>query len=370
MTGAGFFFVHRALWLSGSASLSREGEARRLEAWIWLLAQANWGESGDLKPGQLTTTRGKISAYTGWTDGKVRSWLKSLCKEGAISLKRNGNHSILTVENWAEYQSGYRLDLGPSQDRARTEPGPSQDREGSSSGEGFRADGTKLGPSQDQARTELGPATREESRTKNQTSGDKSPEGEVFDESGELWPKPKPGRMSYPQNFARIWEVWRRAQKAAPGVVKAAGKGNAYDLCRGHISRGSTSEEMRTAAIKYLTPYTSKRETVGCFQPSRFYRASGPEFLEYLDAPESGSGTASTRERWRRPSDAWRECAALSSHFGLDLPKMPERNHGPQWEDVEAFHPLILKWAPDLHGFKTPPEDLKEQIAGGENGSC
>ena len=326
----------RRFWWSSRLFKRRPGDRLSpFEFWIWLCFEANWDDNPRHNPplfrGDLLSTRGKLAKVANWTTSEVRSFLDRVERAGLIKTRAIGRGTVISIVDYESAQPA------PNQRSTSAQPAPTY---------------------------------TEESRTKNQTSGDKSPAGDVFDESGELWPKPKPGRMSYPQNFARIWEVWRRAQKAAPGVVKAAGKGNAYDLCRGHISRGSTSEEMRSAAIRYLTSYTSKRETVGCFQPSRFYRASGPEFLEYLDAPESGSGTASTRERWRRPSDAWRECAALSSHFGLDLPKMPERNHGPQWEDVEAFHPLILKWAPDLHGFKTPPGDLKEQIAGGENGSC
>ena len=379
MTGAGFFFVHRSLWSSGSRSVARDGEARRLEAWIWFLAQANWAESGELQSGQFSITRGQISTYTGWTDGKVRAWLRSLCKEGAISIERNGNHSIITVENWARYQSGYRLDQGPSQDQARTEPGPSQDQAFSTSGADPGAVWTKLGPSQDQARTELGPATREEPRTKNQesttTGADAGASGgseddedseTVRDAGGEVWPKPKPGRMNYPQEFKNIWEVWKRAQKAAPKAVKAAGKASTYELCRGHLSRGSTPEEMRSAAINYLLPFTDKTETVGCFQPPRFYRASGAEFFEYLDTSDDDIGPAPIRARWKNAGDAFRECSALARHIGVELPAVPKRNYGPEWEDVEKFHPLIVEYATDRSGFKTAPDDLAAQIAQGE----
>jgi len=382
MTGAGFFFLHRSIWFSDSDSLRDRGapEARRLEAWIWLLSQANWSDAGTLRAGQFTTSRGKIAAYTGWSDGKVRAWLKCLCKEGAISLERNGNHSILTVENWAEYQSGYRLDLGPSQDRARTEPGPTQDQPAASGDAGSREITTNLGPTQDQPRSDLGPATTEEGITNNQEDPPKPPKGAdagasgvdaeedeeepVRDSTGEVWPKPKPGRMNYPQGFEKIWEVWKRAQKAAPKAVKAAGKGNAYELCRGHLSRGSTPEEMRGAAIKYLLPFTNKTETVGCFQPSRFYRASGAEFFEYLDDPAE-LGPAPIRERWHNPRDAWRECASLSTHLGLELPDVPKRTYGAEWEDVEKFHPLIVEFATDRSGFKEVPDDLAARIQGG-----
>jgi len=338
MTGAGFFFVHRALWLSGSASLSREGEARRLEAWIWLLAQANWGESGDLKPGQLTTTRGKISAYTGWTDGKVRSWLKSLCKEGAISLKRNGNHSILTVENWAKYQSGYRLDLGPSQDQARTELGPSQDREGSSSGEGLRADGTKLGPSQDQARTELGPATREELRTKNQTSGDKSPAGEgvLVDERGNEWkPAPKKGRVSYSVPFGEIWKLWLDAKRRAPDSVKTPDKPRAYMLVRGHIQDGTaTAGEIYTATKNYLEPFASGRERY-CKHPTTFYRVRAPLFLEHIEATAPDGKPLITLAAFRNDPTYALNCARVAQRR-LDQ-TATDFDDGAGWDEFEAL---------------------------------
>ena len=356
MNGSGFFFLHRSLWSSDSLTVSREGEARRIEAWIWFLAQANWADSRELLPGQFSTTRGRISAYTGWTDGKVRSWLKSLCKEGAISLKRNGNHSIVTVENWSEYQSLNRLDLGPSQVRARSELGPSKDQASSSSGADPGLAGSELGPSQVRARSELGPATREEEITNKQDlsclisesgadgsasfalDGQSAPPAKrgVFDEAGNRWPVRK-SRGDYPDAFGAIWEVWTRAATVS-GRVTAGNKAKAYKLCREHISKGVTVAELRRASISYLQPFTHGSGTLIAQHAPTFFAASAGMWENHTSAEANESVSASgvfSLDAFGGDESFALQCAqAASMRLGMDR---PEFSDGDGWDEFRKL---------------------------------
>lgn len=314
MRGVGYFFVHRRLWFSDSASLRDRGEpeARRREAWIWLLAQANWDDADGLRPGQLRTSRGQISAYTGWPDGKVRAWLKCLLKEGAISLERQGNHSIITVENWSNYQQSPRLDLGPSQYQAGSNPAPTQVQPSVSAGQQSLAAGSSLGPSQDQAGSDLGPATLKEERTKNQnqhmpiadggngsedfaldgqsSSPAKATRGVVVND--ERWleklPRDEKGRPVYPSTFSDLWNIWLSAQKRPGSRTKAADKAQTYRLVREHLKDGIAFSDIVQGTKRYLAINWNQ---IGCVQPPRFCRRKDPMFLDHLGDTSLGGGS-------------------------------------------------------------------------------
>ena len=315
MRGVGYFFVHRRLWFSDSASLRDRGEpeARRREAWIWLLAQANWDDADGLRPGQLRTSRGQISAYTGWPDGKVRAWLKCLLKEGAISLERQGNHSIITVENWSDYQQPPRLDLGPTQYQARSEPVPTQVQPSASADRQSLAAGSNLGPGQDQPSADLGPATLKEERTKNQKQNTPSADGGNGSEdfalkgqsstpekptrgvvvNGERWletlPRDEKNRPVYPSTFSDLWNIWLDAQKRPGARAKAADKAQTYRLVRDHLKDGTPYDDIVRGTTRYLAINWNQ---IGCVQPPRFCRRKDPMFLDHLDAPGSATNGA------------------------------------------------------------------------------
>jgi len=367
----GHFKIHRATFSHPIVGIARP---LRFALWQWMIGEAFFTESGakSLKRGQFAATNRQLADVVGMPLGTFKTFKAELVEAGMVSVSRPTSArapSVWTVENYDEYQS---KTPNPS-------PNPSiaiNPTPGIQVAMGV-PDGSET-TTQPIAQPIDSHPYKENSRTKTKeippnppggdagaSGGDEEDSEPVKDSTGTVWPKPKPGRMKYPDGFEKIWEVWKRAQKAAPKAVKAAGKANAYELCRGHLSRGSTPEEMRSAAIKYLLPFTNKTETVGCFQPSRFYRASGAEFFEYLDT-EGDLGPAPMRERWHNPRDAWRECALLANHLGVKIPEVPKRAYGAEWEDVEAFHSLVIQYATDRAGFKTMPDDLAQQVRGSE----
>lgn len=384
MRGVGYFFVHRRLWFSDSASLRDRGEpeARRREAWIWLLAQANWDDADGLRPGQLRTSRGQISAYTGWPDGKVRAWLKCLLKEGAISLERQGNHSIITVENWSNYQQSARLDLGPTQYQASTNPVPTQVQPSVSVDRQSLAIRSDLGPTWDQARSDLGPATLKEERTKNEeqntpaADGNELPgvggDGETKDEKPKKppiaawneWPAVKANqkwaKFPYPDAFIAIWDIWRQTAKRNPNV-KAVGKADSYRLCLRWLHEGFGPDQLLEATKDYLRPFYAKPDKTHCQHPTTVYSHAHPTLPDRLDSSPISppSMTQPMRKRWSAPYTAWSSCVSVCDAF--DLP-IPEKDGPAKWEDVEKFHPLIIANASDDHQLRRPPEDLRQQV--------
>lgn len=59
----------------------------------------------ELQPGQLVTGRDAISRVTGLTTQSVRTALKNLQKTGELTIKSTNRFSIVTVVNWAKYQT-------------------------------------------------------------------------------------------------------------------------------------------------------------------------------------------------------------------------------------------------------------------------
>lgn len=58
-----------------------------------------------LQPGQLITGRDAISRGTGVSTQSVRTALKNLRKTGEITIKTTNKFSVVTVVNWAKFQS-------------------------------------------------------------------------------------------------------------------------------------------------------------------------------------------------------------------------------------------------------------------------
>lgn len=58
-----------------------------------------------LQPGQLITGRDAISRGTGVTTQSVRTALNNLKKSGELTIKSTNKFSVITVVNWAKFQS-------------------------------------------------------------------------------------------------------------------------------------------------------------------------------------------------------------------------------------------------------------------------
>lgn len=82
------------------------------QAWIDILLITNWKTSTDRvggkkkksKPGQRWTTLSELAARWGWSKESVRRFLRSLERDGCVSLYVTGLGTRLTVEKWALYQ--------------------------------------------------------------------------------------------------------------------------------------------------------------------------------------------------------------------------------------------------------------------------
>ncbi|MDX8339390.1 hypothetical protein SLH46_09370 [Draconibacterium sp. IB214405] len=84
-------------------------DANVLRIFIHLLLKANYGFSKwkgyNLQPGQLITGRKKLASELELTEKQVRISLSKLEKSGTISIERANRFSIVTICNWALYQS-------------------------------------------------------------------------------------------------------------------------------------------------------------------------------------------------------------------------------------------------------------------------
>lgn len=94
---------------------------RKITEWEWygdtvvkvtflhILLTANYKETNykgiNLKPGQLVTTIRQLSEETGQTERQTRRALGKLKRSNEVSIKGSNKFSVITVENWAKYQS-------------------------------------------------------------------------------------------------------------------------------------------------------------------------------------------------------------------------------------------------------------------------
>ena len=172
----------------------------------------------------------------------------------------------------------------------------------------------------------------------------------------------------FPTEFSAIWAPWLVTQRRNPNV-KAIGKRDCYRLILEWLHDGLTPADILKATADYLRDFFKDPTKTHCEHPTTFYSRAHPTLPDRIDAfsGESIAGeSTSIRDRWKNAGDAFRECSALARHIGVELPAVPKRNYGPEWEDVEEFHPLIVEFATDRSGFKTAPDDLAQRIEGAQ----
>lgn len=88
-------------------------DADVLKMWIWLLCNVAYNEHDivyygkiyQIKSGQIITGRKKISQQIKMSESKVYRALNILKLLGNINIKSNNKFSIITIVNWAKYQS-------------------------------------------------------------------------------------------------------------------------------------------------------------------------------------------------------------------------------------------------------------------------
>lgn len=119
----GFYLMHRG-WLENPA-LDGDAYCRRA-AWAWLIDRARWqegavralGKTVSLNRGQLTFALRYLASAWGWSEAKVRRFLKTLQEHGMVSICSELGQVVITVCNYDDYQLGVcNGDAGMTQDR-------------------------------------------------------------------------------------------------------------------------------------------------------------------------------------------------------------------------------------------------------------
>jgi hypothetical protein len=347
------------------------GKSRPLHHWTWrwMVDLAWFKDSDDIKRGQFRATCRQIAAAWGMPLATFHRFKNELVAAGMITVVDGPTRrapSLWTIVNYDRFQVERTLER--TVERKRNTNGTQASKSSTDSdGGSWSANGTQTERTVEHSAERL---KKENSRKKTLEDPPKPPKGggPLIDEKGNKWPMvPKKGKVSYSEPFNHIWQQWLDGQKSKPDAISATDKANAYTLVREHVADGTaTPDEIYIATRNYIRLYTSGRKKVGAYHPSRFYRRKAPTFLDHIGTIGTGTTESPTgiTDRWHNPRDAWRECASLSTHLGLELPDVPKRTYGAEWEDVEKFHPLIVEFATDRSGFKQVPDDLSSRIQG------
>lgn len=201
MALAGWIKLHRALSDHYIAS-----NPDTLSVWIHLLLQANHAETKRqingqvvvLAPGQLITSRKSISEKTGVQESKVERILKLLKNEQQIEQVGTAKFRVISVINWAMYQSDEQVDEQQMNNK-RT------------------ANEQQMNTLEE---------CKELQNGKNQHQKHLSPQaGDLLDQAGETKPeKPKPETPPFDWIMARYNEICGHAFKGAATLTDARKK--------------------------------------------------------------------------------------------------------------------------------------------------
>ena len=84
-------------------------DSHTFHVFMFLILNANWTTAKwkgvELQPGQLITSVNSICAGTGTTPRSVRTCLNRLISTNEITIKTTNKYSLITIANWALYQS-------------------------------------------------------------------------------------------------------------------------------------------------------------------------------------------------------------------------------------------------------------------------
>lgn len=109
MSGKGWISIHRKLqehWLWQDKPFSKG------QAWIDIILMVNHDDGKvifrdslyDVKRGQRITSELKLSDRWGWSRNKVRKFLNDLKSDGMITIEKDKRKTLITVENYNDYQ--------------------------------------------------------------------------------------------------------------------------------------------------------------------------------------------------------------------------------------------------------------------------
>lgn len=247
-----------------------------------------------------------------WTVGKTRAFIARLEKHGALSSARSTDETgrpvtLFTVENYGKWQQTERTPNNkPNADRTANQNavpiGTSDDY-----ATGRTANRTQTEQRTERTHRETGFLETETKETKHTPSADGGSGSEDFAlegqsstpekptrgvvVNGERWPEREP-KDEYPATFLEgIWEVWLRAGAASERVTPG-NKAKTYALCRHHISKGATLEELRKASIQYLKPFTAVPTGTNAKHAPTFFAKKEGEWEGHLESQRAADRRA------------------------------------------------------------------------------
>jgi len=390
----GYTISHRAAWSHPVVGIA---DPKRCLLWKWMIDLAYFKEADGLKRGQFRATVRELAAVVGLSKSAAQRFKSDLLNAGMITVEDGPSKrspSTWTVVNYDRFQAGHELGrkAGHETDHERDTPlpvvnGASEESRDTSGTQGGTLDGTRSGTP-----IEVKPIIKTpEPKTNNQppapgpwATGPQPASTEPLVEpppaKDEKKPKPSvkpigdwPGidvdqkwkGYKFPEEFNAIWAPWLLTQKRNSNV-KAIGKQNSYRLILNWLHDGLAPADVLRATKDYMREFWNDPNKTHCVHPTTFYSRANPTLPDRIAAFAGTTGPAPIRDRWHNPRDAWRECVSLANHLGAPIPDVPKRDYGALWEDVEAFHPLVIQYATDRAGFKTMPDDLAQRVRGGK----
>lgn len=109
-----------------------------LKIWVWCLAKASWKNRSiplkigkgeiivDLKPGQFIFGRFKAEESLNIDGSAIYRWIQKFASDGweLIELKSNNQYTLITICNWAKYQTINEEDEQPMSSQRTTDEQP------------------------------------------------------------------------------------------------------------------------------------------------------------------------------------------------------------------------------------------------------
>ncbi len=175
------------------------------QVWSALMMDANWEQrqlfNGQiLEPGQLLIGQDKYAQDLGLTRKVLRLRLKWLEKCGNVAIKRARNGTLVTICNWATYQSKEEEEgpaSGPTEGQLRDNRGTTEGHERASEAE----------------KREKKEVTKKEKREKTKKESKEGKEEEVEPIGSTSAPPPAsagPSSFSFPVKSGEIWDLPQR----------------------------------------------------------------------------------------------------------------------------------------------------------------
>jgi hypothetical protein len=122
---SGFIKINRQIW--ESTAFAHEVFSER-EAWIWMISEASFADRRkrvgdlivDLARGDLALSSRFAASSWGWTDSKVRRYLKRLEKLEMILAKTDAGVTVVSICNYSTYQGSDQASDAPPTHHRRT----------------------------------------------------------------------------------------------------------------------------------------------------------------------------------------------------------------------------------------------------------